>query len=299
MNSGADIGTLLIIGGSEDRTDNMEVLRRFVELSGGIDVTFSVLTAASRVPEDVWKMYEDAFAAMKVRQVHHILTRERADADSDAAANLVASSHGILMTGGDQKRLMEILGGSAVEAAMRRAFYQSGACLAGTSAGASALCARMVADGKAELAPEKHAANMAQGMGFVTGIVIDQHFSQRHRINRLLSIITEHPSLMGAGIDENTGLVVHPGAGIEVVGEGCVSVLDCRRATTNIREISAGATPEIFGARLHLLPAGTALSTRADIPTSGSLPGSSKRAPIEIEDFVNKLINEMPDHEHR
>lgn len=172
MRSGKDMGSLLVIGGSEDRTDSKEVLRRFVQLAGGTRSSFAVLTAASRVPEDVWALYESAFAELGVKKVRHVLTRARADAQSQEVAEFVGAAQGILMTGGDQLRLMEILGGTAIEDAMRGAFSRSRACLAGTSAGASALCARMVAQGKAELAPEKDAALLATGMGFVSGVVV-------------------------------------------------------------------------------------------------------------------------------
>jgi cyanophycinase len=63
----------------------------------------------------------------------------------------------------------------------------------------------------------------------VTRVVIDQHFSQRHRINRLLSVIAQSPFLLGAGIDEDTALIIHGRSGVEIVGEGSVTVIDCRR----------------------------------------------------------------------
>ncbi|HEY0061147.1 MAG TPA: cyanophycinase [Telluria sp.] len=291
MNSSKGMGSLLVIGGSEDRTENKEVLQRFMALAGGADAPIVVLTAASKVPHDVWEMYETAFADLGARQVQHVVTLERADAEKRDVAELVKGAKGVLMTGGDQKRLMAILGGSAIETAMRHAFTNNGACIAGTSAGASALCAHMVAEGKAELAPEKDAVRLGKGMGFVNGVIVDQHFSQRHRINRLLSTITQHPFLMGAGIDENTALIVQPKVGIEVIGEGCVSVLDSRRATSNINEIPSGSTPQIFGVRLHLLPSGSAFGLNESAPTGSLLSPQLKQAPREITDFVNELVN--------
>ena len=49
---------------------------------------------------------------------------------------MVAEADGIFMTGGDQKRLMAIIGGTALDAEMHTALKVRGACIAGTSAGA-------------------------------------------------------------------------------------------------------------------------------------------------------------------
>ena len=50
---------------------------------------------------------------------------------------------------------------------------------------------------------------MAQGFDFLPGAVVDQHFLKRNRLGRLLSVLTDHPDLIGLGIDEKTALVIH------------------------------------------------------------------------------------------
>jgi len=40
--------------------------------------------------------------------------------------------------------------------------------------------------------------------GFLDQVVIDQHFIKRKRLNRLISVVLEHPELPGIGIDEST-----------------------------------------------------------------------------------------------
>src|SRR5688572_9165010 len=118
MNQNQQRGSLLIIGGSEDRTDSKDILQRFVALAGGSERQFVVLTAASKVPEKVWPMYRSAFDALGVAHVRHVSTGSPEQANNAELAAQVAQAQGILMTGGDQKRLLEILGGSAIEAAM-------------------------------------------------------------------------------------------------------------------------------------------------------------------------------------
>lgn len=290
MNKSNKTGTLLIVGGSEDRTGHKAVLQRFVELAGGKHNRFVVLTAASEVPDDVWKLYDKAFNDLGVKHAEHIRTTSRKEADHQDLADKVRRAHGIFMTGGAQKRLLEILGGSAIETAMRAA-YEYGACIAGTSAGASALCADMVIDGRAELVPQKDAIKLGHGLGFVTGVIVDQHFSQRHRVNRLLTLTAEHPSHFGIGIDEDTGLVVQPGVGVEVVGDGSVNVIDCRYADTNISSIASGATPTMLGVRLHVLPAGTAWRLEQGDATPSLLREDAAAAPKDIQDFIINLTD--------
>jgi cyanophycinase len=53
--------------------------------------------------------------------------------------------------------------------------------------------------------------------------VVDQHFLRRNRVSRLLSVMADHPRLVGLGIDERTALVVQlPGRRLSVVGDSYV-----------------------------------------------------------------------------
>jgi cyanophycinase len=286
-------GSLMIIGGGEDRTDNKIVLEKFIALAGGAQKPLVVITAASTVPDKIWAMYREAFDALGAKEVSHLPIQDRAAADDADVARTVAGAAGVFMTGGDQKRLVAIIGGTRVDHAMREA-YEGGACIAGTSAGASVMCTHMIAEGKAELAPEKGAARLAAGLGFVTRVVIDQHFSQRHRINRLLSVVAPSPFLLGAGIDEDTALIVHGRSGIEVVGEGSVTVIDCRQAITNITDVKAGEVPEMLDVRLHVLPSGSAF-VAAGGERSGDLPASAKTADPALSDFIEYLTDRTND----
>jgi cyanophycinase len=52
-------------------------------------------------------------------------------------------------------------------------------------------------------------AQVDQGFDFLPGAVVDQHFLKRNRLGRLLSVLSDHPDLVGLGIDERTALVVN------------------------------------------------------------------------------------------
>jgi len=259
-------GHLMIIGGGEDRTDDKNVLTRFVDLAGGPEGRFVVITTASRVPDKVWEMYDTAFADLGVTRRKHLHLDSRLDANNRELVEEIEQADGIFMTGGDQKRLMAIIGGTLADEAMHRALSARGAVIAGTSAGASAMSAHMLADGKADLHPSKGAVHLGAGLGLLHRVVIDQHFSQRHRLARLLTVIAANPHLIGIGIDEDTALVIEfgsVGTGIEVIGDGAVTIVDARDTITNIADLPQHACPELIDVRLHLLPSGSRYTVAA------------------------------------
>lgn len=262
--STASHGHLVIIGGSEDRKRDKEILSRFVELSGGANAKIVVITAASSIAEEMWKMYDTVFADLGVNKRVHLHLQSRQDANNEEHIRDVVDADGIFMTGGDQKRLLAIIGGTSLDAEMHTALKLRGACIGGTSAGASAMSGHMLAQGRTDLHPEKGAVSLGAGLGFLHRVVIDQHFSERQRLSRLLSIVAQNPYLQGIGIDEDTALVVERGVGIEVLGEGAVTIVDGRNMNTNIADINDHMTPELIDVRLHLLPAGSKYQLPSD-----------------------------------
>jgi cyanophycinase len=255
--STASHGHLVIIGGGEDRKRDMQILSRFVELAGGADGKIVVITAASSIAQEMWEVYDKAFGELGVRNRVHLHLQSRQDANNETHIQDITDADGIFMTGGDQKRLLAIIGGTALDAEMHTALKLRGACIGGTSAGASAMSGHMLAQGRADLQPEKGAVSLGAGLGFLHRVIIDQHFSERQRLARLLSIVAQNPYLQGIGIDEDTALVVERGVGIEVLGEGAVTIVDGRNMSTNIADIDDHMTPELIDVRLHLLPAGS------------------------------------------
>jgi cyanophycinase len=129
----------------------------------------------------------------------------------------------------------------------------------------------------------------------VQRVVIDQHFSERHRLARLLTIVAQNPYLQGIGIDENTALVVERGVGIEVIGGGTVTIVDGRSLVSNVADIPPGATPELIDVRLHLLPAGSSYALPEEINQPHLLPPQSTRnAPEALTDFLRNVTKRNP-----
>jgi cyanophycinase len=287
--AGAGHGHLVIIGGSEDRKRDMEILSRFVALAGGAHARIVVITAASAVAGEMWDVYDRAFGELGVQQRVHLHLQSRQDANDADHIRDIADASGIFMTGGDQKRLLALIGGTALDTAMHGALKLRGACIGGTSAGASAMSGHMLAQGRADLQPEKGAVSLGAGLGFLHRVVIDQHFSERQRLARLLSVVAQNPYLQGIGIDEDTALVVERGVGIEVVGQGAVTIVDGRHMSTNIAEIHDRMTPELIDVRLHLLPAGSKYSLPGDDDAD-----ARRALPPPLLEFLENITKRNP-----
>ncbi len=124
-----------------------------------------------------------------------------------------------------------------------------------TSAGASVMSEHMVAFGTGGATPKNRIAQLAKGLGLLPGVVVDQHFGQRNRYGRLLSLVAQSPSLLGMGVDEDTAAVISGGRLLEVVGRGSVFVVDGGRAVSNAASASRTKPLMVSGAVLHVLPA--------------------------------------------
>jgi len=137
----------------------------------------------------------------------------------------------IYLPGGDQRRFMRAIEGTAIKATIQQA-YQEGALIAGTSAGAALMSEKMMTGderNRAEYTGEFRtieADNMIinPGLALLPQAIIDQHFVWRMRFNRLLSVIAERPGMLGIGIDESTAIIVE-GQQARVTGVGQVLVL--------------------------------------------------------------------------
>ena len=92
----------------------------------------------------------------------------------------------------------------------------------------------------------------ADGFGLLPGAIVDQHFVRRRRHNRLLSLVLEHPDLVGVGIDESTALEVPPEGPWRGLGASVAVVYDARASKIT----AAGKTLGASDVRLSVLPAG-------------------------------------------
>ncbi|WDL99001.1 cyanophycinase [Alicyclobacillus sp. ALC3] len=248
-------GPLVVIGGAEDKLGECRILREFLRLGGGSHARVLVMTVATELPIDVGMEYIEVFRKLGAEDVRTFDVSDRTAANKDSAVAFIRDATCIFFTGGDQLRITKLLGGTRVDAALHAALAR-GVTLGGTSAGASMMSSTMIVEGEAETNPRISVVDMAPGMEFIDGVVIDQHFAERGRLGRLLSAVAQYPHHLGLGIDENTAIVIRDRI-FRVVGEGAVSVVDAGGLTySNLEHVHRDESLALCGIRLHILPDG-------------------------------------------
>jgi len=271
-------GHLLIVGGGPIPP---EISRRFVELAGGPGKARIVVFPMASSDSDAGIEMTADLEKLGARAERIVL--DHAHADTDEAVKRLDGVTGIWFGGGDQVLLTAALGGTRVEAAMHK-LLAAGAVLGGTSAGAAVMTTPMLtgeekhvgglrppSDLKSSLAAWMTVARddveTVPGFGFLPGAVVDQHFIRRRRSNRLLSVVLEHPQLVGVGIDESTALDVGPDGRWRVLGESAAMIFDARRArVTPVGAPALGAA----GVTLLVLPAGSTYDPASGEATLGA-----------------------------
>lgn len=252
----ASSGPVVAIGGAEDKTSELDILRRVFALVPGNDKEVATIATASGFPEDVLPAYEQAFERLGAKRVHLLDVRDRQDATDEKHIAAVNRSDIIFFTGGDQLRLTSVLGGSPLLQAIRDRVL-TGAVVAGTSAGAVALSSTMIYNGAAADALRKGAVNMTAGLGFVDGLIIDSHFLERGRFTRLMAVGATNPEHLGVGLGEDAAVIVHPSRILEAIGPGHVIIVDSYNvASSNVAELEARGAIAIENVVMHALISG-------------------------------------------
>lgn len=226
-------GSLVICGGG-DVPD--AVHKRFIELAGGPEARLVVIPTAARFENfgAIKRHYED-WKLLNIASFDFIDTDSRSDADDMAFIEPLRKATGVWIAGGAQGRLTDIYGGTQVEKAVI-GVIERGGVVGGNSAGSAIMSSTMIRYGRK---PDEVVTD--NGFGLLNRAVIDQHFSQRKRLDRLIGVLYDHPGKLGLGIDENTALVLC-GDRLSVFGDASVTV--CMAAAENrpqwVRKLKSG-----------------------------------------------------------
>ena len=222
-------GTLFIVGGGGMPDGLME---QFIEAAGGKENARLVYVPCSEQAEVSSR--QRTVEAWKQRGVKHatfIHTKDRAKANTDAAFYApLKDATGIWFGGGRQWNFADSYYGTETHRLMKDVLRRGGV-VGGSSAGAS-IQGRYLA----RATPIENFRIMAPGyerggLGFLSGVAIDQHFSQRGRQKDMTQLVNRYPQLLGIGIDEATALIVTGSTGT-VVGKGSVFFYDRKTQAT-------------------------------------------------------------------
>ncbi len=224
-------GKLYIVGGGGMPSGLMD---QFVEDAGGSEarLVYVPCTEEAEVSPNssmvrTWKRMGVADA-----QVLHTKDRIRANTDKDFYQPL-KNATGIWFGGGRQWNFADSYYGTETHRQMVEVLNRGGV-IGGSSAGAS-IQARYLA----RATPIENFDIIAPGyerggLGFLPGVAIDQHFSQRGRHPDQEQLVATYPQLLGIGIDEATAIVV-TGSSAEVTGRGAVYFFDRRNKEATVK----------------------------------------------------------------
>ena len=259
-------GYIVPVGGNEDKTGDVGILRRFLDVSGGDEARISVIPTASS-QHDTGSRYERLFTRHGARRVDILPYSERKDAEREDWLRLLEKATGIFLTGGNQLRISTILGGTQVAKSIRRRNAR-GVAVGGTSAGAAILSEHMIAFGEEGPTPRAGAATLAPGFGLTNRIIIDQHFRQRDRLGRLLAALAYNPFAVGVGLDEDTAAFIDPDDTLHVTGAGAITIVDAGSlGYSSMAHAKAGAPVCVTDVRIHILTAGATFNLHTRTPT--------------------------------
>lgn len=203
-------GIFVPIGGAE----SVDTLRQVVELVGsGINVL--LITAATSYKEEAEEKYTKIFGDMNC-EVYTIHAVTRDDIDTDVNLSKLDESDFVFFCGGDQSRISNCLLGSKFLTRMKK-MVKHGLVVSGTSAGASVMSSHMITGGK-------ETPSIGAGISLVPDIIIDSHFEERNRIQRLQTAVNMGGNRIGLGLSEDACAIIRTNS-INIIGSGNVTLL--------------------------------------------------------------------------
>lgn len=225
-------GTLLIVGGGGTPKGLMQ---EFVRLAGGKDARLVYVPCSEQEEVSDRQGTVRGWDAMGVASALTLHTKDRTRANTDEAFYApLKTATGIWFGGGRQWNFSDSYYGTATHRLMKDVLKRGGV-IGGSSAGASIQArylARATPIGNFDIMAPGYERG---GLGFLSGVAIDQHFSQRGRRPDMKELVAQHPQMLGIGIDETTAIKVQ-GSTATVQGSGQVFFFDKSRVT----ELSKG-----------------------------------------------------------
>lgn len=238
--SGDASGTLVLMGGAvEPRNEAFQQFLRLVDAHAGAPIVG--LTSASADPDGAARAWLGDFRRAGATNVQIPIFGKACDDRDREIASSIRDAAAVFLGGGDQVKLVAALGGSCTLSEIK-ALYRRGGVICGTSAGAAALTELTMAGGEIDEEGNLVEQYIGPGLGLLGfETIVDTHFQQRRRLQRLFVVIAQNTELLGLGIDEDTSLIVRGHVG-EVVGAGGVTFVDGRETVhfDNADEIEKG-----------------------------------------------------------
>jgi cyanophycinase len=206
------LGPLALVGGAEWR-DGCTFDRDLLAASGADEVLVLPTAAAYEHPDRTVEWATRYFAGLGAK-ARGLMVLARPDAEDEANVTAIRDARFLYLAGGSPLHLRSVLKDSAAWDALCQA-WQGGAVLAGSSAGAMALCDPMV---------DPRGGAFTLGLGLLAQVAIIPHHDTWSAEKAKRTITLAPAGLAVVGIDEQTALMRSPDGAWTVGGAGGVVV---------------------------------------------------------------------------
>lgn len=217
-----DNGTLFIVGGGGMPRN---LMRDFVTAAGGKEAKLVYVPCSEQESVSQRQGIVSMWKQMGVAEATFIHTKDRNLAnENEAFLKPLQDATGVWFGGGRQWNFADSYYGTTAHRLMKEVLQRGGA-IGGSSAGASIQArylARATPIGNFDIMAPGYERG---GLGFLGGVAIDQHFTQRRRQKDMTQLVDKYPQLLGIGIDEATAIIVKKSLA-KVVGRGRVHFYD-------------------------------------------------------------------------
>lgn len=279
-------GAFVAVGGGPERP---EILQAILRLLGSKDRRIVVLPTASGDPSASGLAYKQFFLNAGLTEVDSLPIPDRQTANELEPVKDIGRADLLYFTGGDQNRLVGILGNTAAHGSIQTAWQRS-AIIAGTSAGAMVWGPEFIANGTSRGALSLGFSRDAQGvpglelrpgLNLWDSLIVDTHFTEQQRLGRLLLAAASTPGTTGLGIDEGTAAIITPDT-IQAVGIGTVTVLEADHTAVNNAQAVGPGNPLALGkvAYHRLLPGKTYVRKWKSIQEEKPLAAANNLPPL-------------------
>ncbi len=227
----------------------------------------------------------------KATQAINVQVASIAEANDVTKMATVANSDAIFIKGGDQGEYYDLWNGTLLETHIRTVVQTRSGAVGGTSAGAMSqsqysfsggadlISADVLSDAKSvfldDVSQPGSSGIHTDFLGFIPGVLIETHYTQRARMARLLGIMARavqdsgNRNLLGIGLDQKTGLAIQNGIA-EVIGTGEVAFF--KEASDALLRRDAGRPLFYTNLVLDRLTAGWKYSLSQRTPIISPLP---------------------------
>jgi cyanophycinase len=264
-------GTLIIIGGHEDKGEiagenltihkkkktqsHFEILGKLISKIPRAHHIIEIIASASSIPIEVQELYINSYKREGFTHVGIIKVETLEDANNPEAIKKVRGAHAVFFTGGDQNKLVSLLGGTTLLAAIKHKYNNDkNFIVGGTSAGAMAIPETIITGGIIREALYKDDMKLAKGLGLIDHIIVDTHFIKRGRFARLAHAVTMQSNCLGIGLEEDTALMISEGINVECIGSGMVVLIDGSEIkSTNISAVNDSTAIVVENLKVSIL----------------------------------------------